>query len=122
MPAAMATVQRLGLLQAILRQRCPRCREGRIFRRRLTMYWFCPVCELRFLREPGYTTVAIELSYIFTIPIRLGGTVFFMAVLHLEIILAAVAATILFVVLSPLVFRYSRVLWVYLDQRLDPGR
>ena len=29
---------------------------------------------------------------------------------------------ILFVVLSPLVFRYSRVLWVYLDQRLDPGR
>ena len=86
------------------------------------MYWFCPVCELRFLREPGYTTVAIELSYIFTIPILLGGTVFFMAVLHLEIILAAVAATVLFVLLSPLVFRYSRVLWVYLDQRLDPGR
>jgi uncharacterized protein (DUF983 family) len=114
--------RRPGLLEAIARQRCPRCREGPIFRRRLTMYWFCPVCELRILREPGYTTVAIELSYVFTIPILLGGTAFFALVFHLEIIWAAIAAALLFLVLSPFVFRYSRVLWVYLDQRIDPGR
>jgi uncharacterized protein (DUF983 family) len=112
----------MGTAEAILRQRCPRCHEGRIFRRRLTMYWFCPVCELRFLREPGYTTVAIELSYVFTIPILVGGTAFFALVLGLEIIWAAVAATLVFLAVSPLVFRYSRVLWVYLDQKLDPGR
>ena len=119
---AMATQQRRGLLSAIIGQRCPRCREGRIFRRRLTMYWFCPVCELRLLREPGYTTVAIELSYVLTIPILVGGTAFFMLVFHLEIIWAALAAAIVFVLVSPFVFRYSRVLWVYLDQRIDPGR
>ena len=120
--AEIASPRRPGLLEAILRQRCPRCREGRIFRRRLTMYWFCPVCELRLLREPGYTTVAIELSYIFTIPILVGGTAFFTLAFRLEIIWAAIAAALLFVALSPLVFRYSRVLWVYLDQRIDPGR
>jgi uncharacterized protein (DUF983 family) len=112
----------IGLLEAILRQRCPRCREGPIFRRRLTMNWFCPVCELRILREPGYTTVAIELSYVFTIPILVFGTALFTLLFHLEIIWAALAAGVLFLVLSPLVFRYSRVLWVYLDQRVDPGR
>jgi uncharacterized protein (DUF983 family) len=114
--------RRPGLLEAMLRQRCPRCREGPIFRRRLTMYWFCPVCELRILREPGYTTVAIELSYVFTIPILVGGTAFFALVLHFEVLWAALAAAILFLILSPLVFRYSRVIWVYLDQRIDPGR
>lgn len=113
---------RMSLAQAILRQRCPRCREGKIFRRRLTMNWFCPVCELRLLREPGYTTVAIELSYVITIPILVGGMAFFALVVRMETVWAAVAASVLFLVLSPLVFRYSRVLWVYLDQRLDPGR
>lgn len=109
-------------LRAILRQRCPRCHEGRIFRRRLTMNWFCPVCELRFQREPGYTTVAIELSYLFTVPLLVVATAFFAVVVHLPIEGAALAATLVFLPLSPLIFRYSRVLWIYLDQRLDPGR
>ncbi len=107
--------------RAILRQRCPRCHEGRIFRKRLTMNWFCAVCELRFMREPGYTTVAIELSYVLTIPILVGGTAFFALVVGLPVVWAAVAASAIFLGLSPLVFRYSRVLWIYLDQRFDPG-
>ncbi|OLC53335.1 MAG: hypothetical protein AUH85_14390 [Chloroflexi bacterium 13_1_40CM_4_68_4] len=121
-PPSTPASRPVGTLGAILRQRCPRCHEGRIFRRRITMNWFCPVCELRFMREPGYTTVAIELSYLFTVPILVGGTAFFALVIGLPILWAAGAATALFIALSPLVFRYSRVLWIYLDQRLDPGR
>jgi uncharacterized protein (DUF983 family) len=117
--AASAPMSTLG---AILRQRCPRCHEGRIFRRRLTVNWFCPVCELRFLREPGYTTVAIELSYLFTVPILVLLTAFFAVVMRLPIEWAAAAAALVFLPLSPVIFRYSRVLWIYLDQRLDPGR
>jgi uncharacterized protein (DUF983 family) len=117
-----AATARMSTLEAILRQRCPRCHEGRIFRRGLTVNWFCPVCELRFLREPGYTTVAIELSYVFTVPILVLLTAFFAVVVRLPIEWAAAAATLVFLPLSPLIFRYSRVLWIYLDQRLDPGR
>ncbi len=116
-----AAARRITTLGAILRQRCPRCHEGRIFRYRLTVNWFCPVCELRFLREPGYTTVAIELSYLFTVPILIALTAFFRLVAQLPIERAAIAAAIAFLPLSPFVFRYSRVLWIYLDQRLDPG-
>jgi hypothetical protein len=47
---------------------------------------------------------------------------FFAAVLGFELLWALVAAALVYLVVSPLVFRYSRVLWVYLDQRFDPGR
>ena len=39
---------------AILRQRCPRCRAGRVFRGLVDMNPSCPVCGLPFEREQGY--------------------------------------------------------------------
>ena len=50
-------------LRAILRQRCPRCRRGRMFRGRLTMNDPCPVCGLVFQREEGYFLGAMYVSY-----------------------------------------------------------
>jgi uncharacterized protein (DUF983 family) len=116
------TPRRLGRVEALLRQRCPRCREGKIFRGRITMNWFCPVCELRFMREPGYTTVAIELSYLLSVPL--------LVVLYAGVWLAtgwplawvAVVVTALYLLAGPGIFRYSRVLWIYVDQAFDPGR
>ena len=50
----------MSRLQAILHERCPRCREGAIFRCSLWRGWLamnehCQVCGLKFEREPGYT-------------------------------------------------------------------
>src|SRR5205085_4255759 len=64
---------------AALRQRCPHCRTGRIFSGWLQMNALCPVCGLRFEREPGYFLGAMYFSYPLSIPI-LG---FLMLALHL---------------------------------------
>lgn len=109
-------------LQAILRQRCPRCREGKIFRGPFRMNWFCPVCELRFVREPGYTTVAIEVSYLFSIPLLLLFTALVWVLTAWPLEWVVLTAAFLYVPLSPAVFRYARVLWIHFDQAVDPGR
>jgi uncharacterized protein (DUF983 family) len=45
-------------LKAILAQRCPRCRQGKVFRGQLAMEERCPVCGFVYRREPGYFTGA----------------------------------------------------------------
>ncbi len=112
----------LGRLAAILRQRCPRCREGRIFRGHFTMNLYCPVCELRLHREPGYTTVAIDISYLFTVPILVLLVVAVWLITRWPADRVAIAAALLWLPLTPAIFRYARVLWIHLDQRIDPGR
>src|SRR5438128_9502553 len=62
-----------GIAGSILRQRCPRCREGAIyrgslFRGWLSMYERCPVCNLKFEREQGYFVGAMYVSYMLAIP------------------------------------------------------
>lgn len=105
--------------------RCPRCKQGSIFRRGLlglagAMNDACSVCGLRFMREPGYFLGAMYVSY------GLGV----LTVLPVSIVLAVVVEWPLWVVLTimvvqtlvsvPLFLRFSRVLWLHLDQTIDP--
>ncbi len=59
---------KLATVGDILRQRCPRCRVGSIFRYSIfrgfpKMHERCPVCDLKFDREPGYFLGAMYVSY-----------------------------------------------------------
>src|SRR5262249_35629046 len=56
-------------LQAILRQGCPKCLHGKVFRGATTMNERCPVCGHRFEREPGYFLGAMYASYFMAIPL-----------------------------------------------------
>ena len=109
-------------LQAILRQRCPRCREGRIFAGSLTMNKACPVCGLVFEREPGYFLGAMYISYGLSICVlgllMLSGHLLWPEVdLGLMVLIAAAV----YLPLVPLAFRYSRVLWIHFDRWAWPG-
>src|SRR5258708_2429766 len=101
---------------AILQQRCPRCREGKLFKGILAMHDACPVCGLVFEREPGYFLGAMYISYGLAIVILVP--LFFVLQWLLpdwsDILVAALAA-VPYLALSPLVFRYSRVLWMHFD-------
>jgi uncharacterized protein (DUF983 family) len=110
-----------GIWAALIRQRCPRCREGKIFRGLVTMNDPCPVCGLLFQREEGYFLGAMYVSYFFSSGIYL--------VLHaLWSILrddwfsyaTMFRAMATFLPLVPLIFRYSRVVWIYLDRDACP--
>jgi uncharacterized protein (DUF983 family) len=108
---------------AVLRQRCPRCLEGRAFRGLLAMNDACPACGLVFEREPGYFVGAMYVSYAMAIPAYL------LAVLLLRVLfrrlsdLVVLAAGVPIVCLgSPLLFRYSRVIWMHFDRTFDPDK
>ncbi len=106
-------------LLAILRLRCPRCLKGPAFRTFWSLHKECPECGLTFEREPGYFTGAMYISY--GIGLVIAGPVsiyLFLKGVSEPVIFAAALAQL--AIVSPLVFRYSRVAWMFFDQRFDP--
>ncbi|HZD10719.1 MAG TPA: DUF983 domain-containing protein [Candidatus Binatia bacterium] len=106
-------------LLAFLRLRCPHCLQGPIFYGFWQMHSRCQVCGIEYEREQGFFMNAIFFGYI------LG----FVAILPLNVILYIYEAppvwfligTLGFLtLLSPLIFRYSRALWMHLDEMMDP--
>jgi uncharacterized protein (DUF983 family) len=107
---------------AALKQRCSRCREGRIFRGSVTMNESCPVCGLRFEREQGYFMGAMYFSYPLSVPI-LGLLILigYLLLPNLRIEFTIGLATVAYLPFVPLVFRYSRVFWIYFERWANPN-
>jgi len=108
--------------------KCPRCRVGRVFNgptyglKIQKMNEFCPHCNLKFEREPGYFYVAMFVSYAMNVAEMISVSVaayvlglsltyenlwYFVAILF--------GTTLLF---SPFNYRYSRIILLYW---LSPG-
>ena len=111
----------------ILHQLCPRCRTGSIFSTSIfrifpRMNERCPHCGLKFEREQGYFLGAMYISYgIATVAISLLALLVW-AVLRWDLPESVGAGFVLFVPAASLVTFFSRVLWIYLDQSIDPDR
>ena len=50
-------------LWAVVRQRCPICLEGKVFRSLWGMNTHCPVCGVKFERETGYFLNSMFIAY-----------------------------------------------------------
>jgi uncharacterized protein (DUF983 family) len=111
-----------SVLGAILHQRCPRCRRGLVFRGRFAMNNLCPVCAMKFEREPGYFVGAMYVSYAMA-ALLLGILTFIISLIWPELPLHTMLllALAFFLPLVPPVFRYSRVIWITIDRALDPA-
>ena len=101
----------------ILKQRCPRCCQGHVFRTSTRMHEHCPVCGLPFERERGYFLGAMYASYAISLVI-LGLMLWAGSLLLPEWDLGNVVllSGLLYLPLVPLVFRLSRVLWIHFDR------
>ena len=111
----------------ILGQRCPRCRMGGIFRHSIfrgfpKMFEYCPVCDLRFEREPGYFLGAMYISFALGMGIIVVVGVLLWAATGWGFTRDTIGAVVLFLPLAPAITLFSRVLWIYLDQTFDPDR
>lgn len=110
-----------GRWSAILRGHCPSCRVGEIFAGTFSMNPKCPECELLFDREPGYFTGAMYISYAMAVPITAAialTTSYIFPGWSFERVIGVAFAALL--PLSPLFFRYSRILWIHFDRTVDP--
>ena len=120
-----------GFLQA----KCPRCRQGQVFNgatyalNTKKMNEICPVCKLKFEREPGYFYVAMFASYAFSVAeIVTIGVVAYIQGLPAEydylwhyLLLIAVGV----LAFSPMNYRYSRMAllyWLSPGLNYEPGR
>jgi uncharacterized protein (DUF983 family) len=112
-------------IRAILHQRCPRCRQGAIFRAPLwrgplTIWERCPVCGLKYEREPGYFLGAMYFSYILSIPPGLALVLLIWRITGWQFDVVMGCAFVAYLPLVPAVSRWARVLWLYLDRKFDP--
>ena len=113
-------------MQGILRQRCPRCRKGQIFRKSMwmfpAMYERCPACGLKFEREDGYFLGAMYIGY----GLGIGGIAVLSALVweafRWPLLKSVVGGIVLFLPLAPILTWMARVLWIYMDQAIDPDR
>jgi uncharacterized protein (DUF983 family) len=109
----------------MLRQLCPRCRDGHIFRSSIftgfpRMHENCPTCGLKFEREQGYFLGAMYISYGLALVVILLLAVALWATLRLPLQKTAIWAVVLFLPLAPCLTLLARVLWIYLDRAVDP--
>lgn len=112
---------------SIFRQLCPRCRTATIFRSSVycgfpKMNDRCPVCGLLFNREPGYFLGAMYVSYGLGIAVICAFGAVFWAVTRWNWTRIGIWAIVLFLPFVPMVTYLARVIWIYLDQTIDPER
>jgi uncharacterized protein (DUF983 family) len=112
----------LAGLWAIVRERCPRCRRGKVFKGLLEMNDPCPQCGLIFQREEGYFLGAMYVSY--GLGCAIVGIAYVIAAELFPDVSSIVLCLCLFaayVPLMPWVYRYSRVIWLHFDRLVSPG-
>ncbi len=123
----METAAKPSTLGSILAQRCPRCRMGRIFRYSIfrgfpKMCARCSICDLTFEREPGYFLGSMYISYFLEVLIMAPIAALLWALTGWGITKIIIGAVLLFLPLAPTITLFARVLWIYLDQGIDPER
>ena len=107
------------------RQVCPRCRTGPIFRAPLwrgylAMHEKCPVCGLKYEREPGYFLGAMYFSYALSIPPGLLLVLLIWRLTRWRFDVVMLCAFLGYLPLVPVVTRWARVIWMYVDRHFDP--
>jgi uncharacterized protein (DUF983 family) len=114
-------------LQGALLQLCPRCRTGKIYA--TSIFWSfpkmnneCSVCRLWFEREEGYFLGAMIVDYSLAMVITtiIGAIVW--SFTHWSFEKVCIVAIVLFLPAVPAVTRLGRVIWIYIDQFIDPQR
>jgi uncharacterized protein (DUF983 family) len=122
----MQEIEPTSVITGVLRQLCPRCRSGKIFQKSILrglpkLEERCRVCGLKFEREEGYFLGAMYISYALALITITLLTSLVWAWDH-RLFRDIAWAVILFVPLAPVLTMFSRVLWIYLDQAIDPER
>ncbi|MCL4836261.1 MAG: DUF983 domain-containing protein [Caldilineaceae bacterium] len=83
------------------------------------MHESCPVCHARYEREQGYFMnsifVGYLISFVLVIPVILLLVLLGPSPLNFTLGIAAAYA-----IIAPVTFRYARVVWMHLDEMMDP--
>ena len=82
----------------------------------------CGVCDLTFEREPGYFLGAMYFGFALGVLVMSPIAALLWFLTGWEIPKVIHWAFVLFLPFAPTITLFSRVLWIYLDQTVDPER
>lgn len=119
--------RKVSVVKGILRQLCPRCRSARMFRSSIylgfpKMHECCPACGLKLQREQGYFLGAMYISYGLALGVILITAAILWGLTRWRLDRVAIWSVLLFLPLAPMLTLFARVLWIYLDQSIDPEK
>ena len=86
------------------------------------MYERCSYCGLKYEREPGYILGAMYIGYGLGVATIAALAALIWAILRWPLVKSAEGGIVLFVPLAPVLTYVARVLWIYMDQAIDPDR
>jgi len=117
---------RVSAIKSILTCKCPRCRKGKVFKHKNPYHRKfgkiekrCSSCMLVYEMEQGFWYGAMYISYAFGVIISIPIVIIMLSKTSLEIFqITGVIFCVLFV-LSPVLFRYSRSVWLHIFIRYD---
>lgn len=83
------------------------------------MHAECPVCGIHFEREEGYFMMSVFIGYV--ISTALAVPLIVVCYVQRAPVWWYVGSNVLLLtLLSPFIFRYSRMIWLHLDELFDP--
>ena len=123
-------MQKGSRLYSVLKNKCPRCQEGKFFvtgnaydlKNFTKMNGRCTVCDESFEPEPGYYFGAMFVSYAINVAIMVavwvGGEL--LSNDEVNIWLLVLMSIVVGLVLTPVNFRWSRLIWINLFVKYKP--
>ncbi len=106
-------------LLAIVRLRCSHCWQNPVFAGVFNMHETCPVCGIKHEREEGFFMMSVFIGYCFYFVLLIPLAIW-LYLLGLPLWQFMVAITLVSVVLMTPIFHYARVVWLHVDEWLDP--
>lgn len=109
----------ISLKQAILKEKCPRCREGDLFKQPALSVGFykmherCSTCNQTFEPEPGFYFGAMFISYAMAVAMSVICWIILYFLLNPPFEAYVIVILFVNVVLLPFIFRFSRTLFLY---------
>jgi len=108
-------------IRSILQGKCPQCHKGHVFKTFWKMNATCSHCNIRYQRESGYFSMAIFVGYFLAGAVALPGLLIAIY-LGLTFFWTVAIPSICVLLATPWIFHYARILWLHIDQRIDPRR
>lgn len=105
---------------SILNNKCPHCSQGNFFKTNHPynlkefgiMNKKCTLCNEDFIKEPGYYFGASYVSYALTVGFGIALYLLLGIILEMETLSFLIIFSSLLIVLLPLLYRISRLIWI----------
>lgn len=118
-----------SIVASVLDMKCPRCREGNLFKtstlafqKPFEMPDHCPVCQQKYMPEPGFYYGAMYISYVLWAFISLALCLTLVFAFDWSVNSAFLLLLFISAIFFVWLFRISRSIWIHIAIRYEPQK